>query len=265
MDQIHDAVRQQFSQHAKYYAQSKGHAEGDTLGVIVKFADAQGTETALDIATGTGFTAFALAPKVAHVTATDLTPAMLDQAEKLAEERGLRNIDFQVASAEALPFDAESFDLVTCRIAPHHFRDVPQFLAETYRVLRPGGLFCMVDSVCAESERLIEWQNRVEKLRDRSHVWGYPPSQWREMIEQAGFRVERETHTHNALQQFSWWADRAGNSPELVRQIRDAFDELTPAEESIFAIRRDADELYFAWPMHCVKARKPGSSNLAKG
>ena len=257
MDQIHNTVRQQFSQHAKYYAQSKGHSEGETLGVLVDFAAPNGTEKALDIATGTGFTAFAFAPKVEHVTATDLTPAMLDQAKTLAAERGLQNIDFQVAPAEALPFEGESFDLVTCRIAPHHFQDVPQFLAETYRVLRPGGLFCMVDSVCSESEHLIEWQNRVEKLRDYSHVWGYPPSQWKKMIERSGFSVEREVHTHNALQPFSWWADRPGNSSERVRQIRDAFDELKPEEELIFAIQREAGELYFAWPMYCVKARKP--------
>ena len=65
----------------------------------------------------------------------------------------------------------------------------------------------VVDSVCPESkERLIEWQNRVEKLRDHSHVWGYPPSQWREMIEGTGFTIENEVHTHNALQPFSWWA-----------------------------------------------------------
>ena len=257
MDQIHNAVRQQFSQHAEYYAQSKVHSEGETLRVLVDFAAPNGTEQVLDIATGTGFTAFAFAPKVTHITATDLTPAMLDQAEALAGERGLQNIDFQVASAEALPFETESFDLVTCRIAPHHFRDVPQFLSETYRVLRPGGLFCMVDSVCPESERLIEWQNRVEKLRDHSHVWGYPPSQWREMIEGTGFTIENEVHTHNALQPFSWWADRPGNSPERVRQIRAAFDELSPEEEPIFAIQREAGEFYFAWPMYCVKAQKP--------
>ena len=257
MDQIHDAVRQQFSQHAKYYAHSKGHSEGETLRVLVDFAEPNGTEKVLDIATGTGFTAFAFAPKVAHVIATDLIPAMLNQAKTLADERGLQNIDFQVAPAETLPFEAESFELVTCRIAPHHFQDVPQFLSETYRVLCPGGLFCMVDSVCLESERLIEWQNRVEKLRDHSHVWGYPPSQWREMIEGAEFSIEGEMHTHNALQPFSWWADRPGNSPKRVQQIRDAFDELTPEEEPLFAVQREPDEFYFAWPMYCVKARKP--------
>ena len=62
------------------------HAKGDTLDVILDFADTIGTEKALDIATGTGFTAFALAPKVDSVVATDLTPEMVLKASELAQE-----------------------------------------------------------------------------------------------------------------------------------------------------------------------------------
>ncbi len=258
MSQIHHAVREQFSRHAEFYARSTVHGEGDTLGIIVDFAEPKGTEKVLDIATGTGFMAFAIAPLVHHVTATDLTPAMLDKAGELAQERGLQNIDFQVATAESLPFESESFDLVTCRIAPHHFQDVPRFLTETHRVLRPNGLFCMVDSTCPESRRLIEWQNRVEKLRDPSHVWGYPPSQWREMISQTGFKIVRESDTRNAEIQFSWWSERAGNPTELIEELHTAFDELTQEEEEIYAVRRDDNDFYFAWPMYSVKAKKSG-------
>lgn len=257
MSQIYRAVREQFSQNAEFYARSTVHAEGDTLDVLVDFATPTGTEQALDIATGTGFTAFAIAPLVAHVTATDLTPVMLEQARKLAVERELHNIDFQVAAAESLPFESASFELVTCRIAPHHFQDVGQFLAETYRVLRPNGVFCMVDSVCPESERLIEWQNRVEKLRDSSHVWSYPPSQWRELISQAGFTIARESNTPNAEMRFSWWSQRAANSLELIEQLKTTFDQLSSEEEAIYRVRRDGEELYFAWPAYSVKAIKP--------
>ena len=84
MKSIHTTVRDQFSQHAEYYAQSSVHAKGDTLEVILNFADPKGTEKVLDIATGTGFTAFVLAPKVAHVVATDLTPEMVAKASELA-------------------------------------------------------------------------------------------------------------------------------------------------------------------------------------
>ena len=85
-------------------------------------------------------------------------------------------------------------------------------------------------------------------------------SQHAKYYAQSKVHAEGETHIHNALQPFSWWADRPGNSPEQVQQIRAAFDELTPEEEPIFAIQREVEEFYFAWPMYCVKARKPDSS-----
>ncbi len=256
MSQIHEEVQTQFGNSPEYYAASIVHGEGDTLAVIVEFAQPSETERVLDIATGTGFAAFAVAPKVAHVTATDLTYEMLAKARELAAERGMSNVEFQVAAAEALPFASGSFDIVTCRIAPHHFQDVPAFLSESYRVLRPSGLFCMIDTVCPESERLIRWQNRVEKLRDTSHVWAYPPSEWRKMIGEAGFKIERETQSKNAEIQFSWWTRRETKSEELVKQIRSAFEELSPSESAIYDIRRDGEELFFAWPMYSVQARK---------
>ena len=256
MSQIHNEVQTQFGNNPEYYAVSPVHAQGDTLNVIAEYAQPTGTERVLDIATGVGFAAFAIAPKVAHVTATDVTFEMLVKARELATRRNLPNIKFQVAAAEALPFAAESFDIVTCRIAPHHFQNVPAFLSESYRVLRPSGLFCMIDTVCPESERLIQWQNRVEKLRDTSHVWAYPPSQWRKMIQEAGFKIERETQSKNAEIQFSWWTQRETKSRELVTQIRSAFEGLSVQESAIYDIRRDGDELYFAWPMYSVQARK---------
>ena len=140
MSHIHNKVQTQFGKNPEYYAVSPVHAAGDTLAVIVEFAQPTGTERVLDIATGTGFAAFAVAPKVAHVTATDLTYEMLTKARELALGRGLSNVEFQVAAAESLPFATESFDIVTCRIAPHHFQNVSAFLSESYRVLRPSGL-----------------------------------------------------------------------------------------------------------------------------
>ena len=256
MSQIHDEVQSQFGNSPEYYAASPVHGEGDTLAVIAEFAQPTGAEHVLDIATGVGFAAFAVAPKVAHVTATDLTYEMLVKARELASERGMSNVEFQVAAAESLPFAAESFDVVTCRIAPHHFQDVRAFLSESYRVLRTSGLFCMIDTVCPESERLIQWQNRVEKLRDASHVWAYPPSHWRKMIGEVGFKIEKETQSKNAEIQFSWWTQRETKPPELVNQIRSAFEELSASESAVYDIRRDGDELYFAWPMYSVKARK---------
>ncbi|MYK18601.1 methyltransferase domain-containing protein [Candidatus Poribacteria bacterium] len=260
MKSVHNAVREQFSQHANYYAQSSAHAEGDTLDIILDFAEPQGTERTLDIATGTGFTAFKLAPKVASVIATDLTPAMLTKAAELAEEKSIKNISFSLAAAESLPFADASLDSVTCRIAPHHFQDVPAFLSEVHRVLCPDGRFCMVDSVVPESKELIAWQNRVEWLRDNSHVYGYPPSEWDAMIADAGLSLEKTALVRNAQMSFLWWVRPEENPPEVVQEIRDAFANLSPDEaKEHYTVHPAGDDFYFSWPMYAVKARRTGN------
>ena len=257
MKSIHTAVRDQFSQHTDYYAQSSAHAKGDTLDVILEFADPKGTERVLDIATGTGFTAFTLAPKVSHVVATDLTPEMVAKAAELAQEQAIENVVFSVAAAESLPFATASLDLVTCRLAPHHFQDVPKFLREVHRVLRTDGLFCLVDSVSPEPEKLIVWQNRVEALRDNSHVYGRPPSQWDAMIADAGFSIEKTAHVRNAQMSFLWWVRPEQNPPELVQEIRDAFAQLSPDDaREHYTVEPAGDDFYFSWPMYAVKARR---------
>lgn len=257
MKTIHSTVRDQFSQQTDYYAQSSAHAKGNTLNVLLDFADPKGTEQTLDIATGTGFTAFALAPKVAYIVATDLTPEMVEKAVELAQEQAIKNIAFSAAAAEALPFADASLDLVTCRLAPHHFQDVRAFLSEVHRVLRSGGLFCMTDSVSPEPEKLRAWQNRVERLRDNSHVYGYPPSQWDAMITEAGFSLEKTAHVRNAQMSFLWWVRPEENPPEVVQQVRDAFAQLSPDEaREHYTVCPAGDDFYFSWPMYIVKARR---------
>jgi ubiquinone/menaquinone biosynthesis C-methylase UbiE len=76
------------------------------------------------------------------VVASDLTQQMLDEAAKLAAMKGIANLSTALADAEALPFEDARFDLVTCRIAPHHFPDIPSFVAEVERGPEAGRHLC---------------------------------------------------------------------------------------------------------------------------
>jgi SAM-dependent methyltransferase len=96
----------------------------------------------LDLASGVGDPALSIAAKVApsgRVTATDLGPGMISLAEELAHKKGLSNIEFREASAESLPFEDESYDVLTCRFGIMFFPDLPKALRECLRVLKPGG------------------------------------------------------------------------------------------------------------------------------
>lgn len=206
---IHEKARSQFSATAEHYLHSPRHAAGDDLRRLVELAALRGDERVLDIATGAGHTALAFAPLVAEVIACDLTPRMLELAAGLAAERGISNVRFVEASAEALPFDAESFDAVTCRVAPHHFADPAAFARETARVLKPGGRFLLDDQMAPDDPELDVFVNTFEKWRDPSHVHAYTVPEWRTWIEAAGLHVTHVEDLERDSYDFADWTARA--------------------------------------------------------
>src|SRR5258706_16328885 len=116
-----DLVQQQFGPHAEQYVASTHHSTGESLDRLLELTAPQPEWRALDIATGGGHPALALAPRVRAVVATDLTPEMLAAVERYIQSKGVANVSFRPADAMSLPFETAEFDLVTCRIAPHHF------------------------------------------------------------------------------------------------------------------------------------------------
>ncbi len=130
---------EQFDVLAKQYAQSEAHRFGPSLPVLLEFAAATHTDTALDIATGPGHTALTLAPLVAQVIGIDLSENMLAQAKERAAAENHTNAHFMVGNAEELPFADGTFTLLTSRHAPHHFSNVERFLSEAFRVLNRAG------------------------------------------------------------------------------------------------------------------------------
>ncbi len=249
------AVQQQFGRQASCYAVSRPHATGTSLGVMVDWAQPRPADRVLDIATGTGFTAFAFAEVAGDVVATDITPKMLDEARRLADERGLQNLRFVQAAAESLPFRDGSFDLVTCRIAPHHFASVSSFLTEVRRILRPTGRFVLTDTSSPEEPDTCSWHQAVEVLRDPTHVRNYTPSEWRDLITEAGFRLEQQTTAHRSELVFSDWVRTSGSPPEVVVELRRRFVEASPAIRDAFRIREVDGDLHFSLMLVIILAR----------
>lgn len=142
---------------------------------------------ALDVATGAGHVALALAKAGAKVTASDLTPEMLAEARAfLREQLPGGEVTFLEADAAAIPLPEQSFDLVTCRIAAHHFPDPTGFLREARRVLKQGGLLVLIDNIAPEDAEMARMMNEVERFRDESHVKAHALSWWVGRIAQQG-------------------------------------------------------------------------------
>ncbi len=222
-------VQEQFGANAAKYATSKVHAKGASLGRLVELVEPQSDWQVLDVATAAGHTAFAFAPHVAHVIASDITPAMLPVAAQQAAERGIDNISFETADAENLPFSNDKFDLVTCRIAAHHFPHINHFMAEAARVLRPGGILAIVDNIAPGSRlrgkkaRLQNeagaYYNAFEALRDPSHHQCLSLDAWTAVYQNAGFTLQTQEIMHKWLD-FDAWTSRMQVSPANTIRLR---------------------------------------------
>ncbi|MFO0994628.1 MAG: methyltransferase domain-containing protein [Hyphomicrobiales bacterium] len=143
----------------------------------------------LDVAAGTGLFGRAVAHAVSSVTAVDITPEMIEQGRKRTKEDGIRNIEWQFGSAEALPFPDESFDVVMSRYAIHHFADPQAVLDEMNRVCKPGGLVVNVDMVANENPTVGTYQNAVERMIDTTHTAMLSPSRLVQMTTEAGLTM----------------------------------------------------------------------------
>src|SRR5688572_13536624 len=185
MSNLNDVQRSsqaQFDRQSHRYA--KGHILADTADVadLIARVPSRPSRRALDVATGAGHTGLFLAAAGWQATLADLSASMLEQAQKLAKERGLQ-IQTRQHAAESLPYPDEVFDLVTCRVAPHHFSDPAAFVRESARVLAAGGSLAVIDgSVDDGQAEAEEWLHQVEILRDPSHQRFITPSCWRAMF-----------------------------------------------------------------------------------
>ncbi|BCR05909.1 SAM-dependent methyltransferase [Desulfuromonas versatilis] len=239
-----DRVREQFGRTADSYVRDNGFAKGKDLAEMVRLLQPTGEDIMLDVACGGGHTALHFAPLVRSVVASDLTMLMLKKAQEyISEEGGVENVTFREADAEDLPFPAGSFTILTCRIAPHHFPDVPRALREFHRVLRrKGGRLAIVDTLLPDDPEIAEFYQTMEKLRDPTHVRAYTREEWVTMMEEAGFAVE-ETKVFPKNHDFATWARRSGLNREGVKRLNQHFIEASDKVHDYFQIETFAGEV----------------------
>jgi ubiquinone/menaquinone biosynthesis C-methylase UbiE len=223
------AVQAQFGPNAEAYASSEIHAKGDSLKRLVELVEPHPSWIVLDIATAAGHTAHTFAPYVRQVVASDITSEMLQVAARLGREKKIVNEFLTSADAENLPLAGQKFDLVTCRIAAHHFPNIGKFMSEVWRVLQLGGTLALVDNVVPGSlrggkigrdqEKTGRYVNAFDKLRDPSHVRSLSMEEWRRQFYESGFRLIRQEQARKALG-FSAWAERMKVSAENVIRLK---------------------------------------------
>src|SRR5437763_5723512 len=167
-------IRDQFTRQATPFSTAAPIANEDALRLIVEAAEAGPDDSVLDVACGGGIVVCGFAPHVRHATGIDMTPAMLERARALAAEKGITNVSWREGDVTRLPYPDGAFTIVVTRFAVHHFPDPPAVFAEMVRVCAPGGRVVVVDSCASPDPAKAAEFNRLELLRDPSHVRALP-------------------------------------------------------------------------------------------
>lgn len=154
------------------------------------------------MAAGAAHLGLALAGRAAHVTALDLTAAVLEQGKLAAEAAGRRNLVFQVGDAANLPYLDESFDVVVSRLSVHHFVDPQTPVSEMVRVCRKAGRLVLVDMIALDDS--ASPRDRLERLRDPSHTRTRTLAGLCSLVENAGASVLSRQTRKNPLRLRDW-------------------------------------------------------------
>jgi len=250
--------KEQFDRQAPHYNAQWNQWSEKGLRWLLDHAHCTSKDRLLDVATGTGFTALAFAPLVAEVVGLDVSEGMLNRAR--AQAAAVPNVTFEQGAAEEMPFPDASFDVMTCRVAPHHFLSLPKFLAEAHRVLRPGGRLLITDSSVPDDAPDIDaWQNKVELLRDPSHNRNYSPKEWQSNVERAGLHVEKVDRCDESVPiTLNDWLEKSGCTGSAEEAVRRMFAEAPEAVRREFSIHALPDgDTAFQWMRVVLAATKP--------
>lgn len=256
LDPVQLRSQAQFDKQSERYG--KGHILSNVSDVVAALAKipATGGRRALDVATGGGHTGLYLAEHGWRATLADLSAAMLERAKEGARERGL-TVETRQHPAEEFPYLDASFDLVTCRVAAHHFSDVAAFVREVARVLVPGGHLLLIDGSIADDEPIAEaWQHDVEKLRDPSHGRFLSPRVWASHCAAAGLTVLSSELFPFKQPDLAWYFETAGTSPENRAAVTRLIDSVPPEAKRLFRLTQEDGKIVWWWQRLTLIARK---------
>lgn len=248
-------IQDQFTRQAASFAASPALHNEQALTLLVDAAAPSPRDTTLDVACGPGSVVAAFASRVDRAIGLDATEAMLVEARTLAASRGLANVAFHRGNVYALPFAADSFDVVSCRFAFHHFQEPQAAFAEMLRVCRVGGRIVICDGLASDDPEKAAALNRMERLRDPSTVefrtLGYLAGLFTAVgLPRPAERFYRVPAERDRLIASSF---PAADDRELLRRV---IDESVDGDRFGMQSRRDGDTVRLSYPSVILTATR---------
>lgn len=234
-----DSIREEFTQQAESFGRSTAMTSPQTLDALIELVPEDPGSRWIDVACGPGVISCAMAGRVGAVTGVDLTPAMVEEAEKRAREEEKGNLYFTLGDVTALDFPDGVFDGAITRLSLHHIPAPGRVVAEMARVVRPGGWVLVSDIVADADGEASAWREEIERLRDPSHWACLTPERLRRIGVAAGLSVEHEEALPVEID-FDDWLERGSGGRAAAGLVERLIEEQPPGAES-FQVVRDGE------------------------
>jgi ubiquinone/menaquinone biosynthesis C-methylase UbiE len=230
-----ELVRDRFTQTAEVFGNAVMQTRAAEAEILAGMVAAKRSDCAIDIACGTGALATAFARHVRSIVGLDLTPAMLAVAQRTARDANARNAAFALGNAQEVPFPDASLDLALSSYALHHVPEPGRVIGEMSRVLKRGGRAGIIDIFAQEDPLSAETHERIERVRDPSHVRTLARSEFAALFSVHQLRVTG-THVEEHAVTFDDWMHKAGwepSDPEYI-ETRRLMEETIPNDLAAF-------------------------------
>ncbi len=249
-----ERILDQFTRQAMPFSTANAITDANALRLIVAAAAPGPDDTVLDVACGGGIIVCAFAPEVKHATGIDMTPAMLDRARQLAAEKGIANVSWDQGDVGSLPYADGAFDIVVTRFSMHHFLDPIGVLREMVRVCAPGGRVVVVDMYASQdAAKAAEW-NRLEKLRDPSHVRCLTLAELQGLFPQVGL-PEPQASYYELRDEVRNLLRRSFPNPGDDVKIIEMFAASAEDDRLGIPVRREGEQINYAYQIAILAAR----------
>jgi len=256
LDEIQRAAQSQFSKQSHRYAQGHILENVEDVQAAIETINLAPASRVLDVATGAGHTGLHLASLGHNVTLADISPSMLERAAQAAARRNLK-VQTRLHAAEELPYADASFDLVTCRVAAHHFSSPESFIRETARVLKPEGHFLLIDGSVADDQPEAEaWLHAVEKYRDPSHHGFLTPRVWSQLCEASGLNVKQAILKPFKQPDLNWYFETAATTPENREKVLVLVGNAPRSARKLFRLGNEDGNIVWWWQRLTLIAAK---------